>query len=147
MNTKNTNANSSISNEYDRNSFEYQIDPRLHFIGHLNELEDLLKIFKDSKGRTTNSNNNKSSWSFISANRNATLNEMKEKYFNWRQAKKYISNSTLQRICEYVAIDYYVFDSLDLGSNSINNDNDDNNYDYNNDDDFLPEQCHSIIYG
>ena len=152
-NNSNDNNNETSSNVSSNElNFEYQIDPRLHFIGDLNELEVLFKIFKaDGTSSTSTNNYNNTNKSSTSGNivaitnniRNATLNEIKGKYFSWRKAKKYISNSTLLRICEYVAIDYYVFDflDLDLGSSSDSNNNNDNN------DDILPELCHSVIYG
>lgn len=72
------------------------IDPKIDLVGDLRELPGLLEIV----GFQYN-------WS-LGTGRNASATEFKTKYF--ARKPHLISDATLKAICEFVAIDYYLFD-------------------------------------
>lgn len=72
------------------------IDPKVDLVGDLRELPGLLEIV----GFHYN-------WS-LGTGRNASATEFKSKYFP--RKPQWISDETLKAICEFVAIDYYLFD-------------------------------------
>lgn len=76
------------------NKFEW--DTKLVIVGHLTEISGLLKIV----GFHYNAS--------ISIGNDAKENEIKMQYFP--RDKSLLSNSTIQEICRYVALDYYLFD-------------------------------------
>ena len=46
----------------------------------------------------------------VSGTNNSTENPLKNIYFSRKTAMESISDITLQSICDFVAIDYYIFD-------------------------------------
>jgi len=74
-----------------------EIDPRIKVVGDMHEMLKVLEVigFND-----TNKHEEKG--------RDASMDEMKQKYFPAR--KDWLSDETLIEICDFVAVDYYLFD-------------------------------------
>ena len=74
----------------------YEIDPKVDIIGNMRELPELLEFVGYPYDPS------------ISAGNNGTENEIKKTHF--QVDKSLLSNNTIQALCKYLRLDYYLFD-------------------------------------
>jgi hypothetical protein len=72
------------------------IDPKIGLVGDLHELSDLLAVTGFQYDYS------------IETSRNATLSTLKNKHFPIK--KHLITNDTMRSICEFLSLDYFLFD-------------------------------------
>jgi hypothetical protein len=93
----------------------YAIDPRLRFVGDLSELQGVLELLlpnyaKRFEENPSHSRKRKSGGFDQKGSNSAAENTLKSKYFSAKAARESMSDETLRLICDFVAIDYYLFD-------------------------------------